>query len=115
MKMTKTYIIVIISLLLCISALVLGQTVKMANQTDEYTKERNIAKADMVVFNKAIDDVVGINYEPIKVATKKGAKRNYRFLATATPFGSQEQYLVNIFICIAENGEPELGSIEIVK
>ena len=77
-----------------------------------YTEDRAITDEDMEIFEKALDGLTGVSYEPTLVATQVVAGINYRFTATATMIiPDAEPYEVYIYIFKPLEGDPELTEI----
>jgi len=81
-----------------------------------YSAERDVTPEDLELFNQAMEGLVGVVYEPTKVATQVVAGMNYRFTATATPVvPNPEPYTVHITIFKPLEGAPELSGIERIQ
>jgi len=89
------------------------------DETDEslsggYTEDRDLTDEDMAVFEQAMAGLLGVTYEPTRVATQVVAGLNYRFTCTATivvPGAEPYTAYVYIFQPLGD-GAPELVSIE---
>ena len=74
-----------------------------------YSAERELTAEDVEIFNAAIEKLVGVKYEPLKVATQVVAGTNYSFYCKATNVtpNAEERYVyVTIFKPLPHTGEP---------
>ena len=77
-----------------------------------YTEDRALTNEDRAVFDKALEGLMGVRYEPVSVATQVTAGTNYRFTATAAPVvPNPVSYTAHIFVYKSLSGEVELTGI----
>ena len=85
----------------------------IAPPTGAFSEDRDLTEEDLAVFEEAMQDLTGVDYEPLKVATQVVAGTNYRFLCNATVvYPDAETTLKYVFIYLPLDGDPEI--IEIV-
>ena len=82
-----------------------------------YTKFRPVTEEDKKIFEKAMEKLVGVGYEPLIVSTQVVEGENYRFVCNAEMLGVKPTYYlagVTIFVPLpsAENPEPVVTEIE---
>ena len=77
-----------------------------------YTADRALTEDDLIVFNEAMDGLVGVDYKPALVATQVVAGTNFRFTAAATAVvPNAEPYKVYIYIFKPLQGPAQLTRI----
>jgi hypothetical protein len=65
------------------------------------------------IFSQATKDLMGVNYEPVAVATQVVSGTNYRFFCNATPVypnAPHEATIVEVYEPL--NGQPQLREIK---
>lgn len=71
-----------------------------------------LSKTDIAIFGKAMHGLVGVNYEPVAVATQVVAGRNYDFFCNARgvyPGSTNDAAIVRIYD--PATGDPHITSI----
>jgi hypothetical protein len=126
--MKKFYLIVLLLSILIVSTVAVGLTVygyksdkdsvdtgdSENNIVGGYSADRALTKEDLEVFNKAMNGLVGVVYEPTLVSTQVVAGMNYRFTTTATiVYPNAEPYTAYVYVFKSLEGSVEL--IEIIK
>lgn len=72
-----------------------------------YTKFRGLEEADKKVFEEATSGLMGVNYEPLLVATQVVAGTNYKFICNATAVTNPPKEFaatVTVFQDLPQNG-----------
>ena len=78
-----------------------------------YSANRAITKEELAMFEKVMEDLVGVMYKPTLVATQVVAGMNYCFTTTATPvYPGSKPKTVYVYIFKLLQGEPKLDRIE---
>ena len=73
----------------------------------------DISPEAMKAFEKALEDIIGVDYTPVAVATQIVAGTNYAFFCNGqvvAPDTPNEAFLIRIFVSLS--GEAELVNIE---
>lgn len=77
------------------------------------TFRTDITREEMEVFNSAMRQIIGVNYEPIAVSTQVVAGMNYKFLCNAAiAYPNAFNYAVLITIYKPLDGPVHIESIE---
>jgi hypothetical protein len=79
-----------------------------------YTQERDLTAEDTALFAAATTELIGVNYEPLKVATQVVAGTNYKFYCKATnvvPDAEERYVYVTIFVSLVEGEAATVTSI----
>lgn len=79
-----------------------------------YTKFRPLTKEDKKVFDLALEGLVGVDYEPLIVATQVVAGTNYKFVCNATivyPDSIPFLAMVKVFAPLSEGAVPVIMEI----
>ncbi len=106
--MKKTFRILLAVMIISVSLLALGGCGNRA--AGGYTEDREVTDDDRAIFNKAMEGMTGVQYEPEKVATQVVSGTNYRFYCKATeviPDVTSSYVHVIIYVPLGENAVPE--------
>lgn len=81
-----------------------------------FTPMHIVSDEERKLFDKALNQLVGVKYEPLVVATQVVAGTNYRFICNAQIPGKEATYpaMVTIFQPLPGQGEPALTDIRAI-
>ncbi|MFV0411899.1 MAG: hypothetical protein ACK5L3_01350, partial [Oscillospiraceae bacterium] len=80
-----------------------------------FREERELTADEKELFEKAVAELVGVKYEPIRVSTQVVNGTNYKFLCKGTAADAnmtESEYYVTIYLPLGENAVPEITNIE---
>ena len=119
----KKIICLVMSVVLLSLVLLAGCAQQNANQSTQeaedsqmvgaFGEDRALTAEDRAVFDKAMEGLMGVSYEPLLVSTQVVAGLNYRFTAEATvvaPDSEPTKVLIYIFQPLGDE-PPELVEI----
>lgn len=77
-----------------------------------WAKFRQIIDGEQELFNKALNGLRGVAYEPFAVSTQIVSGMNYKFLCNATTVTNPPRdFLAEVIIYQPQNGDPIINRI----